>query len=247
MTPGACFVGCAGWSLAGDVQTQFGEGASHLQRYASRLNAVEINSSFYRPHRRATYERWAASVPRDFRFCVKLPKAITHERRLAACDGLLQDFFGQAGGLGEKLGCLLVQMPPSLAFEATAADAFFRSLRKVHAGHAAVEPRHHSWFGAEAGALLGAHGLARVLADPVLFDEGRQPGGWDQLVYVRPHGSPRMYYSAYAPELLERLALRIAMAQAEGRAVWCMFDNTASGAATHNALALSATLAQDTP
>ena len=83
---------------------------------------MEINSSFYRPHRTATYERWAASVPEDFRFAVKVPKAITHERRLKDASDLLDRFLSEAGGLGPKLGPLLVQLPPSLSFQAGIAD-----------------------------------------------------------------------------------------------------------------------------
>src|SRR5687768_16375503 len=109
-------IGCAGWSLPRDSWPQFPETGTHLQRYAQRLNAVEINSSFYRPHQPATYERWAASVPAGFRFSVKVPKTITHESRLRSCDALLASFLAQATGLGDKLGCLLVQLPPSLAF-----------------------------------------------------------------------------------------------------------------------------------
>lgn len=77
---------------------------SHLERYGAVLNAVEINTSFYRPHRTATYTRWAASVPEDFRFAVKVPKTITHERRLKDVGELLDRFLSEAGGLGPKLG-----------------------------------------------------------------------------------------------------------------------------------------------
>ena len=96
---------------------------SHLERYGAILNAVEINSSFYRPHRTATYERWAASVPEDFRFAVKVPKAITHERRLKDVGDLLDRFLSEVSGLGPKLGPLLVQLPPSLSFQAGIADS----------------------------------------------------------------------------------------------------------------------------
>jgi uncharacterized protein YecE (DUF72 family) len=61
-------IGCAGWSLPRDSWPQFPEAGTHLQRYAARFRAAEINSSFYRPHQPATYERWAGSVPPDFRF-----------------------------------------------------------------------------------------------------------------------------------------------------------------------------------
>ena len=74
--------GTAAWSIPKEHAAPFPVAGSHLERYGAVLNAVEINSSFYRPHRTTTYERWAASVPEDFRFAVKVPKAITHEHRL---------------------------------------------------------------------------------------------------------------------------------------------------------------------
>jgi len=231
-------IGCAGWSLPRAVQDEFGEGESHLARYATRFPASEINSSFHRPHQRSLYEKWAAAVPGDFRFCAKLPKTITHERRMVDCQGLLDDFLAQAGGLGARLACLLVQLPPSFAFDARLAGTFLALLRKRFAGALALEPRHASWFTPEADALLIAHEVARVLADPVRHEAGHWPGGWPRRVYLRLHGSPRMYYSSYETTLLRALADRILQAQADGAEVWCMFDNTASGAAAGDALQL---------
>jgi uncharacterized protein YecE (DUF72 family) len=231
-------VGCAGWSLPGAVQQAFGPGPSHLARYATRFPATEINSSFHRPHRRSQYEKWAAAVPHDFRFCAKLPKTITHERRLADCDALLDEFLAQAGGLGARLACLLVQLPPSFAFDARLTGHFLALLRGRFAGALALEPRHASWFTADADALLHAHEVARVLADPVRHEAGRWPGGWPRRVYLRLHGSPRMYYSPYETAQLQALADRMLQAQADGAEVWCLFDNTASGAAAADALQL---------
>ncbi|HEY9423039.1 MAG TPA: DUF72 domain-containing protein, partial [Thermoanaerobaculia bacterium] len=82
LPPPRILVGCAGWSLPRAEQAEFPETGSHLERYASRFGAVEINSSFHRPHRPATYARWSASVPASFRFSVKVPKTITHGLRL---------------------------------------------------------------------------------------------------------------------------------------------------------------------
>lgn len=229
-------VGCAGWSLPRAWWPQFPPEGSHLQRYAARLNAVEINSSFYRPHQAGTYARWAASVPADFRFSVKLPKTITHEQRLQGCAPLLETFLAQVANLGDKLGCLLVQLPPSLAFDAPTARDFLATLRQRHAGAVALEPRHASWFTPEADGLLDDWQVSRVLADPLVHEAGRRPGGFRQLVYVRLHGSPRMYYSAYAPDRLERLIVRLQRAADAGRQVWCIFDNTAEGAAVGDAL-----------
>jgi hypothetical protein len=88
-TTAAVRIGTAGWSIPTEHAAPFPALGSHLERYAAVFDAVEINSSFYRPHRPATYERWAASVPEGFRFAVKVPKAITHERRLKGVGDLL--------------------------------------------------------------------------------------------------------------------------------------------------------------
>jgi uncharacterized protein YecE (DUF72 family) len=229
-------VGCAGWSLPRALWPEFPAAGTHLQRYAARFNAVEINSSFYRPHQTATYARWAASVPDHFRFSVKLPKTITRQQRLADCAGLLDDFLAQAGGLGEKLGCLLVQLPPSLGFEAGTVAEFLRLLRERHSGPVALEPRHASWFTEPSGPLLDAWQVGRVLADPVVHEAGRLPGGFAGLVYVRLHGSPHMYYSAYPPAVLDALIVRLQLSTASDADVWCIFDNTAQGAAVADAL-----------
>ncbi|HWI83752.1 DUF72 domain-containing protein [Ramlibacter sp.] len=233
-----CFVGCASWSLPRDAQQLFPGEGSHLQRYARQLAAAEINSSFHRAHSHATYARWAASVPPGFRFAAKLPKTITHERKLRDCGALLHEFLGQASGLGDRLGCLLVQLPPSLAFDQPLASEFFAQLREAWAGPVCAEPRHGSWFGEDAQQFLESQQVARVLADPVRHAGGERPGGWAGLVYLRLHGAPRTYYSSYPAEQLAALARRMALALSEQRPVWCIFDNTAAGAATHNALVL---------
>jgi uncharacterized protein YecE (DUF72 family) len=232
------FVGCAGWTLPRALQPAFPREGTHLSRYAGRFPAAEINSSFYRPHRPTTYERWAASVPEEFRFSVKLPKAITHELRLSGAEAALDEFLAQLSGLGSKLGCLLVQLPPSLEHEPVTARGFFDALRARHAGPVAVEPRHPSWFGAAVGRLLEERRVARVAADPARVPAAAEPGGSPETVYFRLHGSPRMYYSSYGEEYLEALARRLRAAREGADSVWCVFDNTASGAATEDALAL---------
>lgn len=242
---GRCLVGTAGWSLPRDVQHEFAGEGSHLQRYATRFDAAEINSSFHRPHAPAIWQRWADSVPDGFVFSAKLPKAITHEKRLADADEALDAFLAQVRPLGAKLSCLLVQLPPSLAFDESIAMRFIDALRARWDRGIALEPRHASWFTTGADSLLASRRVARVLADPVRFDAAAAPGGWPGLVYVRLHGSPRMYYSAYGQPVIDALARRIAVEVDAGRVVWCMFDNTASGAAAHDALALQAALGRE--
>jgi uncharacterized protein YecE (DUF72 family) len=232
------YVGRAGWSLARSDQLLFPTEGSHLFRYAQRLSAVEINSSFYRAHRHATYVRWAASVPDGFRFSVKMPRSITHEHRLVDVGDLLDRFFQEVDGLGARLGCILVQLPPRLALDTRIAVAFLAALRQRFDGPVALEPRHASWFGVEVEQLLVAARIARVAADPPPVDTAPHPAGWPGLVYYRLHGSPIVYHSTYDHEYLTRLAGVLAAHRSQGSVVWCVFDNTARGAATENALAL---------
>ena len=229
-------IGTAGWSIPKEHAAPFPVAGSHLERYGAVLNAVEINSSFYRPHRTATYERWAASVPEDFRFAVKVPKAITHERRLKDVGDLLDRFLSEVGGLGPKLGPLLVQLPPSLTFQPGVADRFLSELRSRVEGSIVCEPRHASWFTPEVEALLDELRIARVAADPAPVPGADEPGGWRGLSYYRLHGSPRIYYSAYSAEYLAAIAEVLARDAAAGVETWCIFDNTAAFAATGDAL-----------
>jgi uncharacterized protein YecE (DUF72 family) len=237
-------IGTAAWSIPKEHAAPFPVAGSHLERYGAAFNAVEINSSFYRSHRTATYERWAASVPKDFRFAVKVPKDITHERRLKDVDDLLDRFLSEAGGLGPKLGPLLVQLPPSLTFQAGIADRFLTELRSRVPGSIVCEPRHSSWFTPEVETLLDELRIARVAADPAPIAGADEPGGWRGLSYYRLHGSPRIYCSAYSPEYLAAIAELLARDAAAGVETWCIFDNTAAFAATGDALA-TRSLTQD--
>jgi uncharacterized protein YecE (DUF72 family) len=225
-------LGCAGWTISREAAPYFDGDGSHLERYAAVLNAVELNSTFYRPHQPQTYARWAASVPDGFRFSVKLPRSITHEHRLLDAGALLDQFAAEANTLGDKLGCVLVQLPPSLRLDTAAADRVFQQLHDRFNCMLACEARHGSWFGDEATALLRAHQVTRVIADPPAGQPGPYVATTDQA-YIRLHGSPRMYYSAYDDAYLHSVAEWLAH-----RDGWCIFDNTASGAALLNALTL---------
>ena len=234
-------VGTAGWSIPrAHAELAPGEGA-HLQRYARVLRCAEINSSFYRSHRVSTWQRWREATPGGFRFSVKFPKAVTHGAKLVVGPAALDGFFAEVAVLGDKLGPILVQLPPSLAFADCPAAEFCEALRDRTSGPVAMEPRHASWFGADAGELLAGHRIGRVAADPARSSPGKarelpEPGGWPGLAYFRLHGSPRSYYSEYDEAFLERLAEKVRGLEAEE--VWVIFDNTAAGHAFANAIRL---------
>jgi uncharacterized protein YecE (DUF72 family) len=228
-------IGCAGWGIPKEAAAAFPHDGSHLERYAAVFPAVEINSSFYRPHQPQTYARWAASTPPDFRFSVKLPKAVTHEHKLQDVDALLDRFVREAGELGDKLGCVLVQLPPSGTFDEAVVADFLPRLRARFACQLALEARHPTWFDDAATALLRAHGVTRVIADPAAGQPGPHVPTTD-VSYLRLHGTPRVYYSAYPPAFLRDVERQIAQRLRSGADVWCIFDNTAEGHAVPNAL-----------
>lgn len=235
-------IGTAGWTIPRDQADHFPAEGTSLERYAAHLNCAEINSSFHRPHRASTWQRWGESVPDGFRFAVKLPKTITHERKLADCSDLVGEFVSEAGGLVDKWAVLLVQLPPKLAFDVQLVGDFFAELAQRCPAALACEPRHASWFEPAADALLSAHCVARVAADPALSDFAARPGGWRGLSYWRLHGSPAMYRSPYG-DRVAGYGEALKAEAAAGREAWCIFDNTASSAAMGDALNLTARVA----
>ena len=237
MTQQPLWIGTAGWNVPARYEVP--AGGSRLERYALALNAVEINSSFYRPHQRKTYERWALATPEAFRFSVKMPRTITHQARLANCDAMLDRFIAEVNGLGDKLGVLLVQLPPKLAFNEQIAGRFFQNLQARIATPVALEPLNASWFVPDMDAWLAAHRVSRVAADPARVDGSQAPGGWNGLVYYRWHGAPKIYYSNYDDAALAALRLCLNKGVERGAQAWCIFDNTASGGAFGNALTLA--------
>ena len=232
------FIGTAGWSLPKQHAAEFSSIGTHLERYAKTFNCAEINSSFYRPHRPSTWARWSSSVPPNFRFSVKVPRAITHESGLVCPNEYLRAFLEQIAALGDRLGPLLIQLPPKQTFEESIAQRFLESLRaEFPLGAVVLEPRHPSWFSPEVDSMLQRLHISRVAADPAIVEGGGVPGGDLSLAYFRLHGSPRIYYSNYDDASLKRIASAIGVLPSPS--VYCIFDNTALGHATGNALEIA--------
>jgi uncharacterized protein YecE (DUF72 family) len=227
-------VGTAAWSIGRDVADRFPADGASLSRYAAVLNGVEINSSFYRIHKPDTWRRWADSVPGGFRFAVKLPRRISHELKLVDAAEVFDAFLADVALLGDRLGPLLLQLPPSLVFDPETVAVFLTHVRRSYPGRLVIEPRHRSWVAAPSSALLAQHDVTRVHADPApIANDAPDPG----FQYLRLHGTPKIYYSAYGQAAQQRFA---AILNASSKDSWCIFDNTASGAALKNALELMA-------
>ena len=243
--PARIRIGIAGWSVPATHRAARPV-RSQLEQYASHFDCVEINSSFHKPHRVTTYARWADSVPADFRFAAKVPKAISHERRLVSCEDEVARFCATVAGLKDKLGALLVQLPPSLVFDERAAERTFSGLRNAWSAIIVCEARHVSWFGPQVDRFFNTLGITRVFADPPIGESLQPQIAAASFSYLRLHGQPRRYYSAYSSYYLSSLAARLLPA-ADGFGAWCIFDNTAATAAWPNALQLKAALLRPGP
>ena len=223
-------IATAAWSIPKKVADRFAQEGNSLTRYASVFDGVEINSTFYRRHKTSTFARWAESVPDSFRFAVKIPKEISHTRAMKDISEPFDTFLEDIAPLGEKRGPLLCQLPPSLAFDADVLQTAFKVMRHADDGPIVIEVRHKSWGTAEALELLKSYAIDRGLADPAPVwqaDDFETP-----LKYVRLHGEPKIYSSSYTDEEIRSFSKLLA---ADG---WCVFDNTASGAAIENGLTM---------
>jgi len=227
-------VGTAGWSIPRASKTRFNPTGTHLERYARSFRCAEINSSFHRPHSATTYAKWRDSTPTGFRFAVKTPRTITHQLKLENAREPFVAFLAQTDGLREKRGPILVQLPPSLSFDSSVVTRFLEMVRQVYAGPVVCEPRHATWFSPAVDPLLQKYRISRVAADPPSVPAAATPSGWPGLAYFRLHGAPRMYWSRYDERVIATLAATLINLPANAE-VWCVFDNTASGAAIENA------------
>ena len=234
------YIGTAGWVLPSAVAARFPGEGSHLERYAQVFNCVEINSSFYKDPKPETYAKWAAATPDDFLFSVKLNKYFLQEQRLKETGDKLQQTLDGILELQGKLGALLVQLPPSLAFEEKIAAKFMQQIRKHYAGPVVWEPRHKSWGLPLAIKTLHHFKMNKVLADPEPCPTSKElRPAVENIRYLRLHGTPIRYRSSYTEVALQRIDQRIFKHPlSPAQATWVIFDNTAHAYATENALRL---------
>lgn len=231
------FIGTAGWAQRKEQAHLFVTEGSHLERYASLYNCVEINSAFYRDHMGKSYKRWADSVPNGFLFSVKLSKVYTHEHKLKLVDDHLQKVLGDIAELGPKLGVLLVQLPPSLKFDMATCEKFFSKVISWFPAGVVVEARNTTWSNENTLRALKDLNVSLVHADPDLLS---LPNRYRQNInYLRLHGTPQIYKSSYTSTFLNQTYSNLLDLQSKKTLQnWVVFDNTTYGYATENALEL---------
>jgi uncharacterized protein YecE (DUF72 family) len=240
------FVGTSGWMYdrwRHDFYAQVPR-QHWLRHCGARFTALEINATHYRLQRRSTFEAWRAAVPPGFTFAVKAHRYLTHSRLLTEPAGPIRLERERAEGLGPALGAVLWQLPARLRRDDERLEGFLGALAGEWPGRHVIEFRDRSWFSPDVAAVLREHGVAVCISHA-----GRWPM-WQEVtadfVYVRLHGHPQTYVSAYGPEGLRPWLERVEGWLSEGRGVHAYFDNDAEGAAPHDAQRLLAAIRERT-
>lgn len=231
------FLGTSGWSYRwkGVLYPLELKPADYLAHYATRFNAVEINSSFYHFTMAKTIEKWIANTPPYFRFAAKLNQEITHKRKFTDIEDPLDKFMSRYQLMGPRLGPVLIQIAGSFRYDRLVAETFYRTIREKYPSQPfALEARHVSWFSDESLDLLREYQIITVIASA-----GKRFPGTEAItantVYLRLHGEEKLYASAYSDEKLERYAFIVKDWLEDGKEVWIFFNNTIVGHAVTDA------------
>jgi len=230
-------VGTSGWTYSswrGRFYPKDLKASDYLAWYGRCFDTVEINYSFYHLPQPKTFERWAVEAPPGFVFAVKASKLVTHTLRLAQAEEPWRKFLDHASHLGDKLGPLLLQLPPSLKADLARLEAFLELSRSLGARRLALEFRHASWFTREVDELAARHGAALVIGHSSRYPCAPLATA-APFIYLRFHGPRELFSSRYSEEELAGWAAHIRSWLAEGRPVYAYFNNDAGGYAIENA------------
>jgi uncharacterized protein YecE (DUF72 family) len=242
---GSIRVGTSGWSYEhwkGPFYPVRQAGAHMLEFYTRLFRTVEINSSFYHLPAQATLKRWRETTPADFLFTAKASRYITHMKKLGDPRRSMSVFLRRIRLLGDKLGPILFQLPPRWRFDGERLAAFLDALSGEF--RYAFEFRDRSWLNEEVFELLSCHGAALCIYELDGFLSPRKITS--DVVYVRLHGPDGPYRGSYDDRSLAGWAADLARWAAQGRTVYCYFDNDERGYAARDALRLQAMLREST-
>lgn len=216
-----------------------------ISYYATQFNTVELNVTFYRLPLARSFTGWYERTPGGFLFALKGSRLVTHLKRLAGVEEAVESFFARAAGLKEKLAVVLWQLPPGLHADLERLAAFCTVLRAnavARQTRHAFEFRHESWFTPEVYDLLSHEGHALCVADGPRWPHCRQTTA--DFVYVRFHGSRRLYGSCYTAEELASWAAEVRAWLERGLDVYAYFNNDVEGYAVANARTLGSLVMQ---
>jgi uncharacterized protein YecE (DUF72 family) len=234
------WIGTSGWTYAswkGPFYPDDLPSRRYLEFYAHEFPTTEVNYSFYHLPRPQTYAKWAGQVPDEFLFSVKASRLITHTKRLLDVPEAWRTFVGNALTLGNHLGPILLQFPPSFRKDGDRLSEFLEMAQAASTAHSHLrlvfEFRHESWFTDEIYRLLKRHGAALCIADSPRYPrKDILTAGW---TYVRFHGRNELFASSYTKNELAKEAGQLTRSQREGIEVFVYFNNDARGYAVKNA------------
>jgi uncharacterized protein YecE (DUF72 family) len=238
-------VGCSGWVYKHWRGIFYPDGLPQkrwFERYAEEFDTVEINASFYRLPLASTFEGWRDKAPPGFRYAIKVNRFITHMKKLRDCGEATAQFIALARPLGETLGPLLYQLPPSLKLDLERLENFLRLLPRDLAH--VFEFRNKDWYVPETYALLDSYGASFCVHDMRGSKTERIAVG--PVAYVRFHGGEGKYWGRYSDEGLLSWTDWIVERARQGRPVWCYFNNDIHGHAIHDAQTLKSMVRQMT-
>jgi uncharacterized protein YecE (DUF72 family) len=232
-------IGTSGWSYKHWAEIFYPKNTKpekYLEYYITRFDCVELNSSFYNLPRGTTVTGWKNRTPETFRFCLKLSRYITHQQQLVNIEPAMHKFFSVFEIMKERLGPVLIQLPPGLAYNKLLICNFFNLLReKYNLFRFAVEVRNKSWINDNFLELLSQNRIAFVIAD-----SGNRYPYYEAVTagffYLRFHGREQLYASDYSEAVLWQYGEKIRSWLSEGREVWAFFNNDYYGFAIKNAI-----------
>ena len=239
------YIGTSGWSYKhwhGIFYPKDIKPDKYLEYYTKRLSCVELNSCFYHLPVKKTVTGWMNRTPDLFRFCPKLSRYITHQMQLYDIDEALRKFFTVFEGMKEKLGPVLVQLPPGLSFDEPRIVYFLELLKKQYNQYRfAFEIRNKTWITDSFFDLLSHYEAAFVIADSGKRYPYHEAVTTD-FVYLRLHGREQLYASDYNEDVLKHYAEMISVWLNDNKEVWVFFNNDYNGYAVKNAERLTALL-----
>jgi uncharacterized protein YecE (DUF72 family) len=242
-------IGTSGWTYASWKGTFYPKGLPskrYLEFYAREFLTTEVNSSFYHLPKPQTYANWAKQVPSAFVFAAKASRLITHTKRLLGVGEAWYRFVQHARALGDHLGPILLQFPPSMRRDDGRLADFLSAARAVDDDGPALqlvyEFRHETWFTETIYRLLQQHGAALCIADSPAYP--RRDMRTTDFAYLRYHGRSELFASRYSDGELRAEAEKIERFLGEGADVYVYFNNDARGYAVANARRLKTLLGQ---
>lgn len=241
-------IGTSGWNYKHWIGPFYPEdlrAKEWLKFYSQHFKVTEINSSFYHMPSEKTVSNWKSTVPKDFKFCPKISRFITHMKKLKDVEEPVEYFFRVFDHMHEKMGPVLVQLPKMVTFKPEKTERFYSLLHERYSDHSfAMEIRHDSWLSKESIDMMRKYNISFVIS---------QSGGFfpyaeivtAKNIYIRFHGPKSLYSSKYSAPMLKKYAKMCSKWIKDGHVIWAFFNNDVSSYAPFDAIKLRKMIADN--